>query len=149
MAAPPSTGDVAKAVVDELGKKSPKFQLLGVNAGVDNLGHLSFTGRGRYFSPFGDHYAFQAQGEYLYNTTQREGQFDFGLIDRIGRFQAGLFFSFKEVTLTGNQNSGALGQASLTMDYIFKWGKIGGFATSAFLNDPSSTAPTPCRPPGR
>ena len=52
---------------------------------------MSFTGKGRYFAPFGNNYAFQSEGEYFYNKGQREGQFDFGLVDRIDRFQAGLF----------------------------------------------------------
>jgi len=148
VAAPPSTSEVAKAVADQLDKNNPKFQLLGINAGVDDLGHLSVTGRGRYFSPFGGHYAFQAQGEYLYNTAQREGQFDFGLLDRIGRFQGGLFSSFKEVTLTGNQNSGTLGQAALTLDYIFKWGRVGAFGTAAFLNNPIINSTNAVSPTG-
>ena len=63
-------------------------------------------------APFGEHFAFQAQGEYLYFKTRQEGQFDFGLVDRIGHFQAGLFASFKHVDLAGNQNGGTLGQAA-------------------------------------
>lgn len=113
----------------------PRFQLLGVNIGATDDGSVTFTGKGRFFGPFGDHYAFQAQGEYIYTKAAKEGQLDFGLVDRINRFQAGLFASFKTVSLQGNASSGTLGQASLTMDYIFKWGKVGVFGTKGFLNN--------------
>jgi hypothetical protein len=135
-AAPPTTSEVAAAVTDAIDKKQlPKFQLLGMNVGANSDGNASFTGKGRYFAPFGNNYAFQSEGEYFYNKGQREGQFDFGLVDRIDRFQAGLFGSFKHVNLSGDQTGGTLGQAALTMEYLFKWGKIGVFGTKAFLDD--------------
>ena len=134
--APPTTDEVATAVTDALAKKQlPKFQLLGMNVGANNDGNASFTGKGRYFAPFGNNYAFQSEGEYFYSKGQREGQFDFGLVDRINRFQAGLFGSFKHVNLTGDQTGGTLGQGALTMEYLFKWGKVGVFGTKAFLDD--------------
>jgi hypothetical protein len=37
--------------------------------------------------------------------------------------------------LTGDQTGGTLGQGALTMEYLFKWGKIGVFGTKAFLDD--------------
>ncbi|MSV34541.1 MAG: OmpA family protein [Bryobacterales bacterium] len=132
----PSTDEVAKAVTDALDKKTlPKFQLMGVNVGANNNGDVTFTGKGRYFAPFGNNYAFQSEGEYFYNKGQREGQFDFGLVDRINRFQVGLFGSFKHVNLTGDQTGGTIGQAAFTADYLFQWGKIGAFGTKAFLDD--------------
>jgi hypothetical protein len=135
-AAPPTSSEVAAAVTDAIDKKQlPKFQMLGMNVGANSNGNASFTGKGRYFAPFGNNYAFQSEGEYFYNTGQREGQFDLGLVDRIGRFQAGLFGSFKHVNLTGDQTGGTLGQGALTMEYLFKWGKIGIFGTKAFLDD--------------
>src|SRR5262249_22991320 len=85
--------------------------------------------------PFGETYALQVQGEYLYFKGQKEGQLDIGLVDRIGRFQAGLFSSFKHVTLSGNQTGGTLGQAAVTLDYLFKWGKVGLFGTYAFMDN--------------
>jgi hypothetical protein len=137
---PPSPAEVASAVKQELDKdkdkEPPRFQLLGVNVGENQDGNVTFTGRGRYFAPFAAHFAFQAQGEYLYSKGQKEGQFDFGLLDRVGtRFQAGLFSSFKHVTLAGNQTGGTLGQAALTLDYIFKWGRLGIFGTKGFLDN--------------
>ena len=72
-------------------RQPPKFQLLGMNVGANSNGDVTFTGKGRYFAPFGNNYAFQSEGEYFYNKGQREGQFDIGLVDRIGRFQAGCF----------------------------------------------------------
>ena len=74
----------------------------------------------------------QAQGEYFYFRDAREGQFDIGLVHRPWtNFQAGLFASFKHVTLRGNQNGGTLGQAALTLDYIFPLGNVGVFGTKA------------------
>jgi hypothetical protein len=133
---PPSTSDVASAVTAEIEKKKdPRFELLGMNVGSNQEGDVTFTGKGRYFAPFGPNYAFQAESEYLYNRGQREGQFDFGLVDRISRFQAGLFASFKHVNLSGDQTGGTLGQGAVTLDYIGKWGRLGVFGTKAFLDD--------------
>lgn len=111
------------------------FALLGVNVGSDDRGNFTFTGRGRYFQPFADHFAVQAQAEYLYFRTQREGQFDLGIVDRIGNFQGGLFTSFKHVNLSDGPNGGTLGQAAVTADYIFKIGRAGLFATHGFMNN--------------
>ena len=116
-------------------KTDSKFQLMGVNVGADSDGHVTFTGKGRFFGVFGEHYALQAQGEYFYNYGDKEGQFDIGLIDRIGRMQAGLFASFKNVSLAGMQTSGTIGQGAFTLDYLFKWGKLGVFGTKAFMDN--------------
>ncbi len=133
---PPTTDEVASAVTNAIEKKQlPKFQLLGMNVGANDTGDVTFTGKGRYFAPFGNNYAFQSEGEYFYNKGQREGQFDMGLLDRIGRFQAGLFSSFKHVNLTGDQTGGTLGEGAVTLEYLFKWGKVGAFGTKAFLDD--------------
>ena len=135
-AAPPTSQEVAQAVTAAIDKKTPpKFQLLGMNVGANSNGDVTFTGKGRYFAPFGNNYAFQSEGEYFYNKGQREGQFDMGLVDRIGRFQAGLFSSFKHINLTGDQTGGTLGEGAVTLEYLFKWGKVGVFGTKAFLDD--------------
>ena len=128
--------EIAAAVEAEAAKhRQPKFQLLGVNIGADDKGDITFSGKGRFFAPMTSHFAFQAQGEYLYFRGQKEGQFDLGLVDRFGRFQSGLFASFKHVSLAGNQTGGTLGQAALTLDYLFKWGKIGVFGTKGFMDN--------------
>ncbi len=116
-------------------REDSRFQLLGMNVGADQDHHVSFTGKGRFFGVFGEHYALQAQAEYLYANRNKEGQFDIGLVDRIGRVQAGLFASFKNAMVDGAQNSGTLGQAALTVDYLFKWGKLGIFGTKGFLDN--------------
>jgi hypothetical protein len=134
-AAPASADQVAKEVAQEIKKAAtPKFQLLGVNLGGDSNQHLTATGMGRFFGPFGEHYAFQAQGDFLYYKDQKEGEADMGLVDRMGHFQAGLFGSVKHVALSDNQNGGTLGQASLSLDYLFKYGKLGAYGTYAFMN---------------
>jgi len=133
--APPTAGEVGREVAKEIeAKKEPKFQMLGMNVGIDDTGNTTFSGKGRYFSPFGEHFALQAQAEYLYFKTDREGQLDLGMVDRLGHFQAGLFASFKHASLSQFQNGGTLGQGALTLDYIFKRGKIGLFGTKGFMD---------------
>lgn len=133
----PLTEQQTAQVVDkEVAKfKDPRFSLLGVNVGADNFGHVTLSARARYFAPFEKHYAIQAQGEYYYWRDSKEGQFDVGLVDRIGNVQAGLFSSFKHVTLRGDQSGGTLGQAALTVDYLFKRGKVGLFGTKGFMDN--------------
>ena len=133
----PLTEQQTSQVVDTRLEKfrDPRFSLLGVNIGADDRKNITFTGKARYFAPFKDHFAIQAQGEYLYFHDMKEGQFDLGLVDRMGDFQAGLFSSFKHVNLSGMQSGGNLGQAALTLDYIFRMGKVGLFGTKSFLGD--------------
>jgi hypothetical protein len=110
-----------------------KFSLLGLNVGADSEGKATFSGRGRFFAPMGDNFAVQAQGEYLYFRNQKEGQADLGLVNRIGRFQGGLFASMKHVTIRGE--GGTLGQAAFTADYLFKRGRVGVFGTKGFMDN--------------
>jgi hypothetical protein len=135
--APPSATEVATEVKNQLdAEKTPKFQLLGANVGADGNGGVTFTGRGRFFDTMGKRFGFQAQGEYYYVKGQREGQADFGLVDRLGQHvQAGLFASFKHVTLAGNQTGGTLGEGALAVDYIFSRGRVGIFGTKGFLDN--------------
>jgi len=138
----------------------PRFSILGLNAGADQSGNLTFTGRGRLFLPFKEQLAIQMQGEYMYLRDRQEGQVDVGLVNRFAtRAQAGLFASFKSVNFSGrspgnnlftdrpvvsvptqfNQGditgNGVLGQASFTLDYLFARGKVGIFGSKGFLND--------------
>jgi hypothetical protein len=110
--------------------------LLGANVGADGNGGVTFTGRGRFFDTMGTRFGFEAQAEYYYVKGQREGQADFGLVDRLGQHvQAGLFASFKHVTLAGNQTGGTLGEGALAVDYIFSRGRVGIFGTKGFLDN--------------
>ncbi|MBV8845007.1 MAG: OmpA family protein [Bryobacterales bacterium] len=132
---PPSTTDIATEVQRTIeANRLPRFQLLGVNVGADDARHTTFTGKGRYFAPFNERFAFEAQAEYLYFKNQREGQFDLGLVDRMGAAQVGLFASFKHVDLQSYQNGGNMGQAALTVDYIFGRGKVGFYGTKGFMD---------------
>ena len=93
--------------------RDPRFSLLGLNAGADDMGRITFTGSGRYFAPFKDHFAVQAQAEYLYFHDQKEGQGDIGLVNRFtDHLQGGLFASFKHVNLAGYGSGGTLGEGS-------------------------------------
>lgn len=129
--------DVSRKVIEETLAKntSPKWSILGANAGVDNEGRLTFTGKGRYFAPIGKSSAIQSEGEYMYFRDRQEGQFDAGLVQRFNNVQMGLFSSFKHASFSQYQSGGTLGQGALAVDYIFKRGRLGLFGTKAFLNN--------------
>ncbi|HXG31915.1 MAG TPA: OmpA family protein [Bryobacteraceae bacterium] len=138
---PPQREELAR-MMEETAQKAieqtrPKrFSLLAFNAGPDTTGNLSVTAKGRFFQPFAETHAFQAEGEYLRYFDRQEGQFDFGLVNRYKSFQAGIFSSFKRVDLKEFQAGGTLGQAGFALDYVFSRGRVGGFGTKAFLDDP-------------
>ncbi len=147
---PPSAAEVsqvaetaARKAVEEA--RPSRFSLLGLNIGPalnESLftplgrGNLTFTGRGRYFAPFGktEMHALQAEGEYLYYRDRQEGQFDIGLVNRFRTMQLGLFSSFKHVSLS-DLGGGTLGQAALTVDYLFSRGRFGMFGTKGYLDN--------------
>ena len=82
--------------------RMPRFSIINANAGADQSGNLTFTGRGRLFMPFKEQFAVQLQGEYMYFRDRQEGQADIGLVNRFAsRAQAGLFASFKHVNFSG------------------------------------------------
>lgn len=113
-----------------------RFSLLGANVGLDDSRKLTFTGRARYFQPFASKFAVQAQGEYMYFRDRQEGQFDIGLVNRFkGNWQAGLFSSFRTINLREFNRNGTLGQASMTVDYLFSRGRLGVFGSKAFLDE--------------
>src|SRR4051812_41920526 len=60
-------GDRALAAMDAENAKHRKFSLLGINAGPTTYGGLTFSGNGRFFAPFGETHAVQAQGEYMFH----------------------------------------------------------------------------------
>lgn len=131
------TEKASEKAADSAIKKNqmPRFALLGVNLGADSTHHVTFTGKARYFAPFKEKFAFQGQGEYLYFRDRKEGQFDLGIVNRIRDMQVGLFSSFKNVQLSDLHGGGTLGQAALTVDYLFGRGKVGLFGTKAFLDN--------------
>jgi len=147
---PPSAaeiGQVAEAAARKAveAAKPSRFSLLGLNIGPSlgesqftrlGRGNLTFTGRGRYFAPFGQSqmHALQAEGEYLYYRDRQEGQFDIGLVNRYRNMQLGLFSSIKHVGLT-DLGGGTLGQGALTADYLFSRGRIGMFGTKGYLDN--------------
>jgi hypothetical protein len=144
----PSPSDIA----NEIERRNRKFSLVGVNVGPsygpNRFGNGDFTvsGRAQFFSPFGDGtHAIQAQGEYMYYPGRQEGQFDIGLVERLGQLQVGAFGSFKGLTFREYQHAGFLGQGAFLADYLFSRGRIGGFATAGFKNDAvlNSTALNP------
>ncbi|MEO7653388.1 MAG: OmpA family protein, partial [Bryobacteraceae bacterium] len=140
---PQQSGEIARSEVtkalEEQAAKNRKFSLLGVNVGPRTSGDISFTGKGRYFAPFGGTHAVQAEGEYMYfggtGEKRQEGQFDLGLVNRFGNVQAGLFSSFKYINMSAFRNGGTLGQGAFTLDYIFKRGRVGVFGTKGFRDN--------------
>jgi hypothetical protein len=126
--------------VDEAQRRNKKFSVVGINIGPTfgpaRTGDFTVNGRGQFFSPFGGDgtHAVQAQGEYMYYTGHQEGQFDLGLVNRWGNWQAGAFGSFKFLSFKDYQNAGGLGQAAFLLDYIFSDGRIGIFGTQSFKN---------------
>ena len=136
--------EAATEAQNEAEAKRKKFALLGINAGPTTYGGLNFNGSARFFAPFKETHAFQAQGEYSYYGTdsavvnkdqgRQEGQFDIGLVNRFDNLQVGLFSSFKYVNLAEYQSGGTLGQGALTVDYVFKRGRVGAFGTKGFKN---------------
>ena len=130
----------ALGALEEAQRRNKKFSIVSLNAGPtfgpSRRGDFSVDGMGRFFSPFGGDgtHAVQAQGEYIYNPGAQEGQFDIGLVNRWGNFQAGAFGSFKYIDYKQYQNGGSLAQAAFMADYIFSRGRIGAFGTQGFKN---------------
>ncbi len=138
-----ATPPTAKEVADEIQSRNQKFSIVGVNIGPTfgpyhpGGGDFTASGRAQFFSPFGADgtRAVQAQGEYMYYPGHQEGQFDIGLVERWGNFQAGGFGSFKGFTFRDYQSPGFLGEGSFLADYIFGRGRIGAYVTAGFKND--------------
>jgi outer membrane protein OmpA-like peptidoglycan-associated protein len=131
-------------------RNNRKFSLLALNigptlgpGGTGRTGNFTFSGKGRFFSPFGNGqlpgamgtHAVQAEGEYMYYPGRQEGQFDIGLLNRWNRIQAGLFGSFKYVNFRDFQSGGSLGQGAFVVDYLFSRGRVGIFGTKGFKDN--------------
>jgi hypothetical protein len=136
--------------------RMPRYSILTANAGADQSGDLTFTGKGRLFLPFKEQFAVQMQGEYMYFRDRQEGQADIGLVNRFAtRAQAGIFASFKNVNFSGRtpgnniftdrpvsqftqgqvEGNGTIGQASMVVDYLFSRGRVGVFGSKGFMNN--------------
>ena len=112
-----------------------QYSTVNFNAGPDTQnGNVAFSGKGRFFLSFASRHALQAEGEFFHQFGRDEGQFDIGLVNRLGNIQAGLFSSFKVVKFDEFQRTGTLGQAALTLDYVFKKGRVGFFGTKKFMD---------------
>lgn len=137
-APPVSEAQIARAAEEAarkaIGPQYPRFSIVAANVGADDQGRVFFSGRGRFFQPFWERLAVQAEAEYMGWRDRKEGQFDIGIVGRQGDFQLGLFSSFKHVTLAEFARGGTLAQGSLTADYIFSRGKVGLFGSKGFMN---------------
>ena len=135
---PGSTGPGNTQAGGGAGGRSPsaikQYSTVNFNVGPDTQdGNAAFSGKGRFFLPFGQRHALQAEGEFFHQFGRDEGQFDVGLVNRFGNVQAGLFSSFKVVNFDEFERTGTLGQAALTLDYVFKKGRVGFFGTKKFM----------------
>lgn len=133
----PQVEDTVRRVIEEekVARGGNKFSTINLNAGPDvNSGNVSFTGQGRAFLPFANRHALQAQGEYMHYFGRDEGQFDLGLVNRWGNFQAGVFGSFRYVKLREFDTGGGLGQGSVTLDYVFNKGRVGFFGSKGLID---------------
>lgn len=144
--------DTTAAKAIEQSRRS-RFALLGLNIGpalndsfrpgwdrdikTASKGNITLTGKGRFFAPFGkdEEHAVQAEGEYMYYPDRQEGQFDLGLVNRWSNVQLGLFNSMKYIQISSLGGGGTLGQGVATVDYLFKYGRIGLFGTKGYLNE--------------
>ncbi len=125
---------VARQVAEDVTRDKffDHFSIMGLNVGTDDAGDITFTGNGRFFRPLSTNFALQMEGEYMGWRGRKEGQFDFGLVGRKEAVQVGVFGSLKHVSLSEYADSGMLGQASVTADYIFGHGRIGVFGAKGF-----------------
>jgi len=138
--APPTAEQVATKVEENTKARKNSIANVGINIGPafgngrPNDSHIAANAHGMFFDPFGrdQKFAVQAQGNYNYFPGFQEGQFDLGLVDRVGAVQAGAFSSFKFVDFGQYQQGAVVGQAAFLVDYLFNGGKIGAYGTEAF-----------------
>ena len=134
-AAGPGTGQVGGGAGDRSPSAIRQYSTVNFNVGPDTQdGNAAFSGKGRFFLPFAQRHALQAEGEFFHQFGRDEGQFDVGLVNRFGNVQAGLFSSFKVVKFDEFERTGTLGQAAFTFDYIFEKGRVGFFGTKKFMD---------------
>lgn len=144
----PVTEPQAQSMINAAQEKTEEAQKARMNAisnvginvgpaflnGRPNNSHIAASAYGMFFQPFGreQHYALQAQGRYNYFPGFQEGQFDLGLVDRVGPVQAGAFSSFKYIDFGQFQHGAVVAQADFLVDYLFNGGKVGLYGTEAF-----------------
>jgi len=132
---PRQVEEVVTRRLEEEASNKKKYASFNAMAGPSSPnGNLSVSGTGRVFVPFAKRHAVQAQGEFMHFLGRDEGQVDLGLVNRWGDFQAGGFTSFKYVKFDEWQRAGGLGQAAVTLDYVFDTGRVGFFGTKAFAD---------------
>jgi len=137
-----SEPEIAAKIEEQRKANNHTMSNVGINIGpAFGMGraddsHVTASAHGMFFSPFGanQNYAVQAQGRYNYFPGIQEGQFDIGLVDRVGAVQAGAFSSFKYLNFSQYQQGTVVGQASFLADYLFAGGKVGLFGTAGFKN---------------
>jgi len=137
-----SEPEIVSKIEEDQKARNHSIANVGINVGPafgngrPNDSHITASAHGMFFTPFGadQNYAVQAQGQYNYFPGFQEGQFDLGLVDRVGSVQAGAFSSFKYINFGQYQQGAVVGQASFLLDYLFAGGKVGLYGTEGFKN---------------
>ena len=132
---PVTESRVRQIIVEDTPKPVERFARYTLMAGPTSPdGNLTVGAQGQVFLPFGERHALQAQGDFMRNFRRNEGQFDLGIVNRLGPMQAGVFSSFKYVKFDEFSHGGTLGQVAATLDYVFPQGRVGLFGTKGFLD---------------
>ena len=112
-AQPPAEAQSLEIVREETPQPSTKYSRYNLMAGPNTQdGNLTVSAQGQVFLPFGGRHAVQAQGDFMHGFQRDEGQLDFGIVNRFGPLQAGVFSSFKYVRFGEFSHAGGLGAGS-------------------------------------
>jgi hypothetical protein len=121
----------------------PTFMSVGMSGGPTfgdtATSDFTFSGQGRALVPFGRSHSFgvQTQGEFLGYHERYEGEWDAGLLNRWRWIQGGVFVDLKAAEFGRLSDTGALGQASFTLDILLKKFRVNVFGSKGFHDDTS------------
>lgn len=131
--------------------RNRKYSLVGFDIGPTfmsgRLGNYSLDVFGKGLIPFGNGktpeengtHGLQVEGDYVYvnkNTHVPDGLsdgiFNIGLVNRFDHIQVGTFAQFDYASFNRYQGGGFLAAGVLTVDYLFKGGRVGVFGAKGF-----------------
>jgi HYDIN/CFA65/VesB-like, Ig-like domain len=102
---------------------------VGPTFGTGRTGNYTYNGSGHVLASFGPQrtFAIQAGGEYMFYPGRQEGQFDAGLLYRRNILQFGFSASLKDANLRSEASTGALSDATLSLDVLLPSVRFGAF----------------------
>lgn len=139
--------DAANYALTQSALRNKKYSVVGMNAGPTFMpgrtGDYTASAYAKALIPFGNGktpdmagtHAFQIGGEFLYWPQIQQGQFDAGLIERFGFFQAGLFGTYMHTNFRQYLGGANLGAASAVIDFPFKGGKLTIFGQKGLFDN--------------